>query len=67
MLLHSSHSSVLLNGVPGEHIQHARGLRQGDPLSPYLLILAIDALQKVLELATQEGILSPLRGRFAKM
>ena len=34
---------------------------------PYLFILAIDALQKVLELATQEGVLSPLRGRFAKI
>lgn len=67
LLLRTSHSTVLLNGTAGERIQHARGLRQGDPLSPYLFILAIDALQKVLDLATQEGILSPLRGRFAKI
>jgi hypothetical protein len=67
LLLRTSHSSVLLNGTVGERIQHARGLRQGDPLSPYLFILAIDTLQKVLELATQEGILSPLRGRFARI
>jgi hypothetical protein len=67
LLLRTSHSSVLLNGTAGERIQHARGLRQGDPLSPYLFILAIDTLQKVLELATQEGILSPLRGRFTRI
>lgn len=67
LLLRISHSTVLLHGTAGEKIMHARGLRQGDPLSPYLFILAIDALQKVLELATQEGVLSPLRGRYAKI
>lgn len=67
LLFKTSHSSVLLNGAPGERINHARGLQQGDPLSPYLFILAIDTLQRILELATQEGVLSPLRGRFAKL
>jgi len=66
-LLSTSHSTVLLNGTVGEKIRHACELRQGDPLSPYLFILAIDALQKVLELATQDGILSPLWGRYAKI
>jgi len=67
LLFRSAHSSVLLNGVPGERISHARGLRQGDPLSPYLFILAIDALQRILDIATEDGILSPLRGRYAKL
>jgi hypothetical protein len=56
-----------LNGFEGRKINHARGLRQGDPLSPYLFIIAIDTLQRVLELATLDGAISPLRGRNAKL
>lgn len=67
LLFKTSHSAVLLNGVPGRRINHSRGLRQGDPLSPYLFILAIDTLQRLLELATEDGTLSPLRGRHAKL
>ena len=67
LLFKSSHSSVMLNGRPGNRISHARGLRQGDPLSPYLFIIAIDTLQRILDTATEDGVLSPLRGRYANL
>lgn len=66
-LLSTATSKVLMNGAPGENIQHGRGLRQGNPLSPLLFVLAIDPLQKWLHLATEKRTLSKLRGKSARI
>ena len=63
LLLSSASSAVLLNGRPGPAIRHGRGLRQGDPISPMLFILAIDPLHHLFRLATEEGLLRPIRQR----
>lgn len=60
-------SRVLVNGKLTQEIKHARGLRQGDPLSPLLLILAIDSLQRIIEIAAQKGILRPVLPKAANL
>jgi mannosylglycoprotein endo-beta-mannosidase len=64
-LFATSSSRVILNGVAGLTIKHGRGLRQGDPLSPLLFVLAIDPLTSLLDKATQHGLLHKIRKRGA--
>lgn len=53
----SSQTTVVLNGVPGKWIQCKRGLRQGDPLSPYLFIIVADLLQQMINRPCANGLL----------
>ena len=53
-------SRILLNGEPRQPIKPRRSLRQGNPLSPMLYILAMDPLQRVLDIATAQGLLQPI-------
>ncbi|GJR98826.1 RNA-directed DNA polymerase, eukaryota, reverse transcriptase zinc-binding domain protein [Tanacetum coccineum] len=54
--LHSARSSILVNGSPASEFDICRGLRQGDPLSPFLFILAMEGLHMLTHKAEAMGI-----------
>lgn len=57
-LLASGTSSVLLNGIPGKTVHCRRGVRQGDPLSPLIFVMAADFLQSLLNKGKEMGLLN---------
>jgi hypothetical protein len=59
LILESGSSAVLLNDVLGKKFYCRRGVRQGDPLSPLLFVLAADFLQSLLNKAMSQDILKP--------
>jgi mannosylglycoprotein endo-beta-mannosidase len=60
MLLRTASKKILINGLPGDSIVHRRGVRQGDPISPLLFILAMDSLSSLVDRAQNVGLLQPL-------
>ena len=58
--------SVLINGTPKGHIVPTHGIKQGDPLSPYLFLLGATDLSSLLRKATKTSRLHGItlcRGR----
>ena len=47
--------SIMVNGEPRGHIVSTRGLRQGDPLSPYLFLLCSKGLNNMIQHAVNAG------------
>lgn len=52
---------VLLNGTPKRVFTPNRGLRQGDPLSPYLFLICAEGLSGLLNQADNNRKLTGLR------
>lgn len=40
--------SIFINGTPKGSIQATRGLRQGDPFSPFLFLIVLDVLSRLI-------------------
>ena len=47
--------SILINGKAYGNIRPSRGIRQGDPLSPYLFLLCVEGFTSLLQKAELDG------------
>ncbi|GKC76929.1 RNA-directed DNA polymerase, eukaryota [Tanacetum coccineum] len=59
--LSSGRASILVNGSPTTEFQFFRGLKQGDPLAPFLFLLIMEAFHLSFNRATDAGIFKGLK------
>eukprot|EP00253_Pinus_taeda_P009198 PITA_09198 len=52
-LISSAFFSILINGIPTSTFYSTRGIRQGDPLSPFLFIIMAEGLGRCIKNAIQ--------------
>lgn len=57
----STHILVIWNGERLQDFQPQRGLRQGDPLSPYLFVLCMEALNSLIHGAVERKQWKPCK------
>ncbi|GJT08929.1 RNA-directed DNA polymerase, eukaryota [Tanacetum coccineum] len=55
-ILYSNKASILINGSPSKEFSCYRGLKQGDPLAPYLFILIMESLHLSFNRVVDEGL-----------
>ncbi|KAM0044066.1 putative RNA-directed DNA polymerase [Helianthus debilis subsp. tardiflorus] len=56
-ILSSARSSVLMNGPPTFQFRCEKGMRQGDPLSPFLFLVVMEGFSRMISRAMEEGML----------
>ncbi|KAJ0855327.1 putative RNA-directed DNA polymerase [Helianthus annuus] len=60
-ILSSARASVLVNGVPTFEFKCGKGMRQGDPISPFLFIMVMESLSCLIDKAEEVGVFSGIR------
>lgn len=53
--------SVLINGEPKGFFSSSRGLRQGDPLSPFLFFAIMEAFNRIMDASVSGGFIRGFR------
>ena len=62
-MISSTRFHILWNGIPLTEITPTKGIRQGNPLSPYLFIICLERLLIRLEEAVRDRLIHPISFR----
>ena len=58
MCVGSAHYAVLANGISMSEITPTRGIRQRDPILPFLFLICVEALCSLMTRADRVGVLT---------
>lgn len=56
--LHNLTMSVLVNGNPTGDLKMQKGLKQGDHLSPFLFLMVVEGLVRIVQKVVRDGLFS---------
>lgn len=59
--LESTFVSVLVNGSPTSEFRMEKGIRQGDPIAPFLFLVVAEGLSGILRQTVSLNIFKPLK------
>lgn len=57
----STSFSILVNGLVKGYFPRKRGIRKGDPLSPFLFIILIEALGRSIKITSSVGLIEGIK------
>eukprot|EP00253_Pinus_taeda_P022169 PITA_22169 len=60
-LIKSPKYSILVNGAPSVPLTPSRGIRQGDPISPFLFVILMEGLSRTIAKKKAEGSIKGLQ------
>eukprot|EP00253_Pinus_taeda_P022901 PITA_22901 len=60
-LIKSPRYSILVNGAPSAPFSPSRGIRQGDPLSPFLFVILMEGLSRLIAKRKADGQIKGLQ------
>ncbi|KAJ0941283.1 putative RNA-directed DNA polymerase [Helianthus annuus] len=60
-ILSSARASVIVNGSPTFEFKCGKGMRQGDPISPFLFVVVMEALSCLIRRAEEEGLFNGIK------